>query len=472
MLVALSVMTHHDLVVIGGGPAGYAAALYGAGAGLDVALIERHKLGGTCLNVGCIPAKELLETAHVFRTVGHAAEFGIATSAPVVDFAVSQRRKQSIIDTLVGGLGTLLKHRKVTVYDGNGALLPGRSVQVRGGTSGDVDLTADNVLVATGSTPRTLPGFDVDGRLVMTSDEFLSLGNIPASVAIIGGGAIGCEFASLLTDLGSKVTLFEFLPRLIAGADPDCSKVVERSFKKRGMDIRTGVACTGHEPQPGGGTRVAFGDGQSVDVDLVVMSVGRAPVTRGLGLAATAVKVDERGFVEVDRQLRTAEPGVFAAGDVIDTAQLAHIGFAEGMQVIKEILGEAPPPVDYDNVPWCIYSHPEVAFAGMTEEQAKEAGFEVVIDKHRFASNGRAMIVGDTEGLVKVVAEKNDDGHGGRILGVHMVGPWVTEQLGQGYLAVNWEASVDEVAAFIQPHPTISETFGETVMALTGRALH
>lgn len=465
-------MAHHDLVVIGGGPAGYAAALYGAGAGLDVGLIERHKLGGTCLNVGCIPAKELLETAAVFRTIGHAEQFGITTSAPVVDFAVSQVRKQSIIDTLVGGLGSLLKGRKVTLYDGNGSLQPDRSVQVRGGSSGAVDLTADNVLLATGSTPRTLPGFDIDGTIVMTSDEVLSLDRIPESAAIIGGGAIGCEFASMLVDLGCNVTLLEYLPRLVAGADIDCTKVLERSFKKRGMQVKTGVAVTGHEPQPGGGTRVAFGEGETVDAEIVVMSIGRAPVTDGLGLAATKVAVDDRGFIVVDENLRTGEPNVYAAGDVIDTAQLAHIGFAEGMRIIKMILSEPAPAIDYGNVPWCIYSHPEIAFAGMTEEQAKEAGFDVVVDKHRYASNGRAMIVGDSEGLVKIIAEKNAAGHGGRILGVHMAGPWVTEQLGQGYLAVNWEATVDEVAAFIQPHPTLSETFGETVLALTGRSLH
>jgi len=465
-------MAHHDLVVIGGGPAGYAAALYGAGAGLDVGLIERHKLGGTCLNVGCIPAKELLETAAVFRTIGHAEQFGITTSAPVVDFAVSQMRKQSIIDTLVGGLGSLLKGRKVTVYDGNGSLQPDRTVQVRGGASGDVDLTSDHVLLATGSSPRTLPGFDIDGTIVMTSDEVLSLDRVPASAAIIGGGAIGCEFASMLVDLGCEVTLLEYMPRLVVGADADCSKVLERSFKKRGMNVVTGVAVTGHEPQSGGGTRVAYGEGQTADAEIVVMSIGRAPVTHGLGLAATNVAVDDRGFIVVDENLRTGEANVFAAGDVVDTAQLAHIGFAEGMQIVKQILGEPAAPIDYTTVPWCIYSHPEIAFAGLTEEQATEAGFDVVVDKHRYAGNGRAMIVGETEGLVKVIAEKNAAGHGGRILGVHMAGPWVTEQLGQGYLAVNWEATVDEIAAFIQPHPTLSETFGETVLALTGRGLH
>ncbi len=465
-------MGHHDLVVIGGGPAGYAAALYGAGAGLDVALVERHKLGGTCLNVGCIPAKELLETAAVFRTIGHAEQFGITTSTPVVDFGVSQRRKQAIIDQLIGGLGGLLKARSVTVYDGNGSIAGGGQVKIAGGSSGDVQISGDNVLIATGSTPRTLPGFDVDGSLVMTSDEFLSIPAVPKSAAIIGGGAIGCEFASLLSDLGCEVTLLEYMPRLVAGADPDCTRVLERSFKKRGIAVKTGVAVSHHEPQPGGGTRIHFGEGEHVDSDIVVMSVGRRPVTDGLGLDGVAVALDDRGFIIVDESLRTSEANVFAAGDVIDTAQLAHIGFAEGMQVIKTILGEPAPPIDYDRVPWCIYTHPEIAFAGLTEEQAVAAGYEIVVDKHRFAGNGRAMIVGETEGLVKVVAQRNAQGHGGQILGVHMVGPWVTEQLGQGYLAVNWEATVDEVASFIQPHPTIGETFGETVLALTGRGLH
>lgn len=464
-------MTNHELVVIGGGPAGYAAALYGASAGLDVGLVERHKLGGTCLNVGCIPAKELLETASVFRTVTHANQFGVVATDPVLDFSVSQTRKQAIVENLVKGLGSLLKSRKVTVYSGTAELGPDRQVKVRGGDSGSTEITGNNVLIATGSAPRTLPGFDVDGQLIMTSDEFLSLASVPERAAIIGGGAIGCEFASMLCDVGSQVTLLEYLPTLIAGADQDCSKVLQRSLTKRGVTVKTGVAVTGHLPQPNGSTAVSYGDSESVEVDLVVMSIGRRPVTDGLGLDATDVVIDRRGFVEVDPHLRTAAPGVFAAGDVIDTPQLAHVGFAEGMNVVKTILGEDVLPIDYDKVPWCIYSHPEVAFAGMTEAEAKEAGLDVVAKKHRFASNGRAMIIGETEGLVKVIAERAE-GAGGRIVGVHMVGPWVTEQLGSGYLAVNWEADVLDLATLIQPHPTLSETFGETVLSLTGRSLH
>jgi dihydrolipoamide dehydrogenase len=460
-----------DLVVIGGGPGGYAAALYGASAGLNIALVEKQKVGGTCLHVGCIPAKELLETAAVYRAVSGAAEYGIQTAAPTVDFSVTQVRKQRVIDQLTSGLTSLLKSRKVTVYDGIGTLGANHVVRVSGGSSGDVEVTGDAVLLAAGSVPRTIPGFDIDGKLVVTSDELLSLQQLPPSAVVIGGGAIGCEFASMMSDLGTKVTVLEALPKILPGCDPDATKVVERSFAKRGIDVKTGVAVTGHTPADGR-TTVHYGDGESVVVDLVVVSVGRRPFPDQLGLEGTQVKVSERGHIEVDELCRTGEAGVWAVGDVIATPALAHVGFAEGILIVKQLLGEDPPPIDYSRVPWAIYCHPEVAFAGLTEQAAKDAGFDVVSSKHRYAGNGRAMIIGDTDGLVKVIAEKRPDGTGGRILGVHMVGPWVTEQLGQGYLAVNWEATVDEVAAFIQPHPSLSEMFGETVLSLTGRSLH
>jgi dihydrolipoamide dehydrogenase len=465
---------HFDVVVVGGGPAGYASALYGAAAGLNIALIEKAKLGGTCLHVGCIPAKELLETAAVYRTVQHASTFGVNSSEPTVDFGVTQLRKQSVIDNLTKGLTGLLKHRKVTVFDGIGVVTSSgvvKAVQISGGESGDVQVTGDNLILAAGSVPRTIPGFDVDGTSIVTSDELLSMHQLPARAAVIGGGAIGIEFASMMADLGTKVTVLEAMPKIIPGVDPDAAKIVTRSLKKRGVEIRTGVMVQGHEDVDGA-KRVSFGDGETVDVDLVVLSIGRRPFPDLLGLEAVGVPVDERGFVTVDETCRTSVPGVWAAGDLIATAQLAHVGFAEGMVAIRGILGEEPAPVDYLNVPWCIYCHPEVAFAGHTEESAKEAGFDVVTSTHRFAGNGRAMILGETDGLVKVIAEKDADGRAGRMLGVHMVGPWVTEQLGQGYLAINWEATVDEVAAFIQPHPSMSELYGETVMALTGRGLH
>ena len=461
-----------DVVIIGGGPAGYAAALYGASAGLNIALIEKAKVGGTCLHVGCIPAKELLETAAVKRAIEGAAEFGLTSSAPSLDFSVTQTRKQQIIDGLCGGLEGLLKRRKVTVFDGIGSLHAGHVVKISGGSSGDVELTGTHVILASGSVPRTIPGFDIDGSIVVTSDELLSLQSLPETAVVIGGGAIGCEFASMMSDLGTEVTILEALPGILPGCDSDITRVVLKSFKDRGIGVHTGVAVKGHEPQASGGTKVSYGEGESILVDMVVVSVGRRPLSENLGLEGTAVKVSDRGHVEVDANCRTAEPGVYACGDLIATPALAHIGFAEGMLAIKDLLGEDPLPIDYSKVPWCIYCHPEVSFVGHTEASAKEAGFDVIVSKHRYSGNGRALIVGEPEGMVKIIAEKRADGTGGRLLGVHMVGPWVTEQLGQAYLAVNWEANADEVAAFIQPHPTLSELFGESVLALTGRSLH
>jgi dihydrolipoamide dehydrogenase len=462
---------HFDVVVIGGGPGGYAAALYGASAGLNIALVEQRWIGGTCLNVGCIPAKELLETAHVYRTVQEAAAFGVNAGDPQVDWSVTMQRKQAVVDELVSGVTTLLKGRNVTIYNGHGRLHEGRRVTISGGESGEAEITGDAVIIAAGSQVRTIPGFDIDGKIVMTSDEVLSIPQVPGTAVIIGGGAIGCEFASMLSDMGSQVTVLELLPKILPGVDRDASQVVERSFKKRGIDVRTGVKVTGHEPSDGG-TVVHVEGADPIKTDVVVVSVGRKPATEDLGLDGTGVKVDDRGFVVVDELCRTGEPRVWSIGDCIDTPQLAHVGFAEAIVAITDILGEPAVPIDYGRVPWGIYCQPEVAFAGHTEESAKEAGFDVVAAKHRYSANSRAKIIGEKEGLVKVIAAKGPDGRAGQVLGVHMVGPWVTEQLGQGYLAVNWEATVDEVAAFIQPHPTLSELFGDTVQDMTGRRLH
>ena len=468
-----------DVVIIGGGPGGYATALYGAAAGLRVAMVEMDKVGGTCLHRGCVPAKEFLETAAVYRTVNDSARFGInagpdSAAPPTVDFSVSQTRKQEVVDQLFKGLAGLLKGRGVHVFSGSGTLLSDHRVRISGNEGTTTEITGTDVVLASGSVPRTTPGFDIDGELVMTSDEVLALSELPGSVAVIGGGAIGCEFASLLSDLGTDVTVFEALPTILSGCDEDVVKTVARSFRKRGIEVKAGVSLEGHTPDPSGhGTTVSYGDGEKLPVDAVVVSVGRRPRTEGLLATGTGVEVDDRGFVVADETMHTAAAGVWAVGDVVaGTPQLAHVGFAEGIVVIKSILGEPVLPVDYDRVPWAIYCHPEVAFAGLTEAAAKEAGFDVVVKKDPFGGNSRARIIGDTEGLVKVVAERRADGSTGRILGVHMVGPWVTEQLGAGYLAVNWEATADEVAQFIQPHPSLSETFGETVLALTGRGLH
>ena len=463
-----------DLVVIGGGPGGYGAALYATSAGLNVAVVEKDTLGGTCLNRGCIPAKAFLETAAVHRHVAHAGEFGVESSAPVVNFATAQARKQKIVDGIVKGLAGFMKSKKITVLDGTGSLGPNRTVTVQHRDGSSSTIQGNSVVLAAGSVPRTIPGFEPSGP-VMTSDEVLMLATLPARVVVIGGGAIGCEFASTFADLGSQVTILEGLPKILPGLDADVANVVVRSFKNKSIDIRTGVNVLGHTLNDAGATTVHFGsdtEQEHLEVDAVVVSIGRRPYADQLGLQGTAVIVTDRGFVEVDEYCRTGEPGVYALGDLINTPALAHVGYAEAILVTKHILGEQPNPIAYDRVPWAIYCHPEVAFAGPGEEAAREAGHDVVVAKHQFRSNSRAQILGELDGLVKIIAKKNPDGSAGQILGVHMVGPWVTEQLSGGYLAVNWEATVAEVAEFIQPHPSLTELFGESVLSLTGRSLN
>ena len=457
-----------DLVVLGGGPGGYAAGLYGASAGLDVAIVEERRVGGTCLHRGCIPAKELLQTAEVYRTVAGAAGFGVKTSAPSIDMAVSQARKQQVVDRLTGGLESLLKGRKVTVVPGTGTLAPdGRTIRVSDGS----EVTGRNVLLATGSAPRTLPlpGFELDEERVLSSDGVLALDAVPERVAVVGGGAIGCEFASFLVDVGSQVTVLEALPQVLTGVDQQVAQTVVRAFAKRGMKVQTGVNVVALDR---GSSDVAVrfegerGEERLI-VDRVVVSVGRRPRSEGVGYEEAGVKVDERGFVVVDGNMRTTVDGVYAVGDLVATPQLAHVAFEEAIVAVKTMLGESPPPIDYDRVPWGIYCHPEVAFCGLTEVQARERGHEVVTSVHRWGGNGRALILGETDGLLKIVAERD-----GPILGVHIAGPWATELLAEAYLSVNWEATAADVGMLTHAHPTLSELFGESALALTGRSLH
>ena len=453
-----------DLVVLGGGPGGYSAALYGASAGMTIAIVEEQRMGGTCLHRGCIPAKELLQTAEVLRTVRAAAEFGVLTADPTLQLSTSQTRKQTVVDRLTSGLEGLLNRRKVTMVAGTGTLAPdGRSLNVSDGSV----IRGRNVLIATGSSARALAvdGFEYDGSRVLSSDEVLQLDEIPARVAVIGGGAIGCEFASFLVDAGSEVTILEALPQVLTGVDQQVAQTVVRAFQKRGIKTNTGVRVLGFD---GKAVRFEGKNGEeSLPVDKVVVSVGRRPRSENIGLDAAGVKVDERGFVTVDGNMRTNVDGVYAAGDVVATPQLAHVAFSEGIVAIKTMLGESPAPIDYDKVPWGIYCHPEVAFCGLTEAQAKERGYEVETSVHRWMGNGRALIIGETDGIMKIVAER-----GGAILGVHIAGPWATELIAEGYLSVNWEATPADVGLLIHAHPSLSELFGESVLALTGRSLH
>lgn len=460
-----------DLVVIGGGPGGYASAFYAASCGMSVALVERDTIGGTCLNRGCIPAKAFLETAAANRHVAHASEFGINANSTGIDFSVSQARKARIVDGLVKGLTGLTKSKKVTYFLGTGSLEASRSVNIAMADGTAKKIQATNVILASGSVPRTIKGFPIGGS-IMTSDEVLMLNTIPKRIAVIGGGAIGCEFASTFADLGSQVSILEGAPKILPGLDPDVANVVVKSFTKKKINIKTGIVVTGQSSLPDGSTQITFATGDPLIVDVVIMSIGRRAFSDALGLAGTNVKVDDRGFVVVNDYCETGEAGVYAIGDLINTPQLAHVAYAEAILSIKHLRGENATPIMYDRVPWAIYCHPEVAWAGPSEEQARAAGHDVVVAKHQFRANSRAMILGEIDGLVKVIAKKNPDGTAGQVLGVHMVGPWVTEQLAAGYLAVNWEASVDEIAEFVMPHPSLSELFGETILSLTGRSFN
>jgi dihydrolipoamide dehydrogenase len=455
---------HYDVVVLGGGPGGYAAALYGAAAGLSIVMIEEARVGGTCLHRGCIPAKELLQTAEVLRTVRDAKEFGIDAGQPTLDLATSLARKQQVVDRLTKGLETLLKGRTVTVVPGTGTVVDAAAHRVR--VSDGTEVSGDALILATGSAPRSIPGFEFDGTHILSSDHVLTMDRVPGRTAIIGGGAIGCEFASYLADVGSEVTVLEAMPSILPGVDKQVAQMIGRAFKKRHITVETGITITGVDSGSALTVHAHRGDETGdLEVDAVVVCVGRRPRSEGIGLEGSDVQVDERGYVRVDERMRTGVPGVYAVGDLVATPALAHVAYSEAIVAVRTILGEDVSGIDYDRVPWGIYCHPEVAFSGLTEQAAIDRGYDVVTSIQRFGGNGRALIIGEPDGMVKVVAERD-----GPILGVHIAGPWATELISEGYLAVNWEATAEDLAALIHPHPTLSEVFGMAAMALTGRS--
>jgi dihydrolipoamide dehydrogenase len=396
----------HDVAIIGGGPGGYAAALYAHNFGLDVALIEQSLIGGTCLHRGCIPAKSWLQTAEVFTEVSEASDFGVVVPAPALDWGRALERKNGIVDRLHKGLTGLLKQRKVDVIAGSGRLaLPG-GVEVAAADGSVQRVEARSIVLAMGSVPRTIPGYPIDGVRIVTSDQALDWRERPRSVAIIGAGAIGVEFASLLADLGVEVHLFEVLDQVVPGMEPAAARLLARALQKRGVEIRTGTAVEPAAVTPDG-VNVPFG-GESVTVDAVLVAVGRAPVTGEVGLEGTGVVVD-RGFVVVDPATQaTGEPGVYAVGDIVaGTPQLAHAGFAEGIAAVTHIATGESAAVDYRAIPLVVYSNPEVAAVGMTEAQAQEAGLEVTTTAHGFGGVARALIQGKAEGTVRLVVKRD-----------------------------------------------------------------
>jgi dihydrolipoamide dehydrogenase len=455
----------YDVVVIGGGPGGYAAALYAHNFGLSVALVEKDRVGGTCLLRGCIPAKAWLHTADVYSTVARAAEFGVEAGEPTLNWSGALDRKNQIVDGLVKGVTGLLQNRNVDIKDGFGRLGDG-SVEVSGADGSVEHLEARAVILATGSVPRAIPGYDFDGSRVVSSDHALDWTSQPRRVAVIGAGAIGAEFASFLADVGTEVTLFEMLDQVLPGMEPEAAKVLNRAFRKKGVTVRTGVAVQPPEITDSG-VAVRYGD-DSVEVDTVLVAAGRAPLTDGIGLAEAGIELD-RGYVPVDpATMQTSNPSVYAVGDIVaGTAQLAHVAFAEAIAAVTHIATGETAAVDYRAVPMIVYTHPEVAAVGLTEEQARRRGFEVQTTTHHMRGVGRAQILGETGGMVKVVAEE-----GGPILGATVADPAAGELIHELMYSVGWEALPDEAASFIHAHPTLSEAIGETLLASAGRPLH
>lgn len=455
----------YDVAIIGGGPGGYAAALYAHNFGLSVALVEKAELGGVCLNRGCIPAKAWLHAADVFTTVKRSAEFGIIAGEPTVDWPAALERKNDVVGRLVRGVTALLKSRGVEIVSGYGRIAAG-AVEVELSAGGSSRLEARHIILATGSVPRSIPGYEFDGERIVSSNEALDWAERPGRVAIIGGGVIGCEFASMLGDFGSEVHLFEALDQILPGTEPDAIKVLARAFRMKGVKIRTG-ATVGPPTISAAGVTIPVGD-DSVEVDVVLVAVGRAPVTDGMGLAEAGIQLDG-GYVVADAAtMQTAIPNIYAVGDVVaGTPQLAHAGFAEGIAAITHIATGATQPVDYRAIPVVIYSHPEIASVGLTESAAAEAGYDVTAVRHGMGGIGRAIIQGETGGMAKVVAERD-----GPILGATVVGPGAGEMIHELMYAVAWEALPAEAAAYIHAHPTIAESIGETLLAIAGKSLH
>ena len=452
-------MSQFDLVILGGGSGGYACALRGAQLGLSVALIEEDKLGGTCLHRGCIPTKALLHAGEVADTTRHAGDFGVKAEFVSIDMLAVNDYKDGVISKLHKGLQGLVKSRNITYVEGHGRLVSPNTIDVNGTL-----YTGKNVVLATGSYPRTLPGLEIDGVQVITSEQAMKMERVPSSVIVLGGGVIGCEFASVWKSFGAEVTIIEGLPRLVALEDESSSKQLERAFRKRGINFEVGTKFASMTKGPNGVT-VTLENGSTFTAEVLLVAVGRGPVSANIGYEEQGLSMD-RGYILVDEKCRTNVPGIWAVGDLIPTLQLAHVGFAEGILVAEEIAGLNPRPINYDGVPRVTYSEPEVASVGLTTAQAKERGHDVVEINYDLAGNGKANIL-KTAGSVKLVAAKN-----GPVLGIHMVGSRVGELLAEAQLIFNWEAEASDVANLIHAHPTMSEAIGEAHLALAGKPLH
>ncbi|REJ10515.1 dihydrolipoyl dehydrogenase [Halobacillus trueperi] len=468
----------YDLVILGGGTGGYVAAIRASKLGLKTAIVEKRELGGTCLHRGCIPSKALLRSAEVFKQTKEADRYGISTENPTLNFTKVQERKQSIVDTLHKGVQGLMKKGKIDVFEGFGRILGPSifsptagtiSVEMNNGEENEM-LIPKNVLVATGSRPKSLPGLEIDGEVVMSSDEALHMEELPESIIIVGGGVIGIEWASMLADFGVKVTVLEYLPHILPTEDEDISREMLKQMKKKGVDIVTSAKVLPDTIEKESGVKVdAEVNGETVtyEAERMLVSVGRSANVDNIGLENTDIQV-ENGIIQTNDVYQTKESHIYAIGDVIGGMQLAHVASHEGMIAVEHMADQNPHPMNQDQVPSCIYSNPEVSSVGLTEKAAKEKGFDVKVGKFPFQAIGKALVHGETDGFVKIVADKESDD----LLGVHMIGPHVTDMISEAALAQVLDATPWEIAETIHPHPTLSEAIGEAAMAVDGNQIH
>jgi dihydrolipoamide dehydrogenase len=450
----------YDIVILGGGSGGYACALRAAELGKRVALVEKDKVGGTCLHRGCIPTKALLHAGEVADQARESATFGVQASLDGIDMSGVNAYKDKVVTRLWRGLTGLIGSRHIDIIEGDGRLVSPTAVQV-----GENRIEGAHVVLASGSEARSLPGLEIDGQRVITSDQALTLDHVPASVVILGGGVIGVEFASIWRSFGAEVTIVEMLPHLLPLEDESSSRLLERAFRRRGIGFKTGTRFEGVKGSDSGIT-VTLEGGTTIDAELMLVAVGRGPVSAGLGYEEAGVPMD-RGYVLVDEYCRTSVPTISAVGDLTPGPQLAHVGFGEGILVAERLSGLSVVPIDYEGVPRVTYSDPEVASVGITSATAAERGIDVKEVTYDLAGNGKSQIL-QTSGAAKVIAKAD----GGKVLGIHLVGSRVGELIAEGQLIYNWDATPSDVAQLIHPHPTQSEIIGEAHLALAGKPLH
>ncbi|WNF37849.1 dihydrolipoyl dehydrogenase [Bacillaceae bacterium IKA-2] len=468
----------YDLVILGAGTGGYVAAIKASQLGLNVAVVEKAKLGGTCLHQGCIPSKALLRSAEVYSTMKQAEKFGVSANNITLQFDKVQQRKEQIVDQLYKGVQHLLKKGKIDVYEGLGRILGPSifsptagtiSVELNNGEENEM-LVPKNVLIATGSRPRTLPGLEIDGKLVLSSDEALNMEALPKSIIIVGGGVIGIEWASMLADFDVNVTVLEYAERILPTEDHEISKEAQRSLKKKGVKVITGAKVLSETIDKTETVSIQAehkGDTKTFSAEKLLVSVGRQANVEGIGLENTDIEV-ENGVVKTNEFYQTKESHIYAIGDVIGGLQLAHVASHEGMIAVEHMANQNPHQLDYQSVAKCVYSSPEIASVGLTENEAKEKGYQVKTGKFLFKAIGKALVLGETDGFVKLVVDVSTED----LLGVHMIGPHVTDMISEAALAKVLDATHWEVANTIHPHPTLSEAIGEAALAVDGKAIH